>query len=62
MKQFFKQLKINDTFEKDGSLWRKQSTRTAHLVSIPNRWFYFGLNEYCNIPTIEQYKNEGITL
>jgi len=29
--------------------WVKQSSRTAHLYGMPERWFYFGKNEQVSV-------------
>jgi hypothetical protein len=43
--QYFKQLPIHSVFDLNGTIWVKQSTRTAHIWGNPDRWFYFGMNE-----------------
>ena len=41
----FSSLSIGKVFHFNGTLWEKRSSRTAHVFSMPHRWFYFGMNE-----------------
>ena len=43
-RMLFEDLKVGRTFEKDGNLWVKKSTRTAGIIYPAEhygRWFYF---------------------
>ena len=37
----FKDIKIGTQFYFCGTLWQKRSSRTALVVGMPHRWFYF---------------------
>ena len=41
----FKDLAVLNVFKLNGTIWVKQSSRTAHLWGNPDRWFYFSKNE-----------------
>jgi hypothetical protein len=49
---YFKNAAIDSLFWCNGNKWRKVSTRTARPISkgIPERAFYFGQSELCEIP------------
>jgi hypothetical protein len=43
-RMLFEDLKVGRTFEKNGNLWVKKSTRTASIIEpaeYSGRWFYF---------------------
>jgi len=51
----FEDIKKGAEFEQNGTLWVKQSTRTARVVKpieYVNRWFYFGSREKINISDV----------
>lgn len=56
----FNELKINDTFIFDGTIFRKQSSRTAHVNGMPHRWFYFSKKDICRYPTKIEYKTNKL--
>lgn len=43
----FNEIKIGSEFRSNGTLYIKQSSRTARIVNS-ERWFYFGKNEIVN--------------
>ena len=50
-RKYFKDAKIGDTFECNGNLWTKKSTRTASGIwpaCLP-AWAYFGGHEVVNV-------------
>jgi hypothetical protein len=44
----FKYVAVGVSFEYNGNLYLKISSRTAKLISV-NRVFYFGMNDNCNL-------------
>ena len=41
----FEQVKIGATFKMNSTRWVKKSSRTAHVLGTPDRWFYFSPSE-----------------
>ena len=50
-RKYFKDAKIGDTFECNGNLWTKKSTRTASGIwpAYLPAWAYFGGHEVVNV-------------
>jgi hypothetical protein len=45
----FKDIPNGNHFLFNGTWWEKRSSRTAHVLSWPTRWFYFSKNETVNV-------------
>ena len=37
----FTNIPVGTVFHKNGTLWEKRSTRTAHIFGMPHRWYWF---------------------
>ena len=45
----FNNITIGNHFFFDGTWWEKRSSRTAHVLGRPNRWFFFSKGEIVDL-------------
>lgn len=45
----FDSIQAGRTFEYNGTIWEKRSSRTAHVWGMPHRWFYFSKSDDCRV-------------